>query len=329
MYVENFIPEGITLICGLPKEGKSWLALSVAKALTAGQRLFGKVGYEVREPVPVLYLAAESGDGALKLRCDKMKITKDKKMFLARTLSQGLMPQLDDPLIEQAIKDLRPVVILETLIRFNDGTDEDSSTENRKLAAALFRLIGLGAKAVVGIHHSRKDLDKRHPTKEAAVRGSGDGLAMVDCVWLVMQDAQLHQGGKGPNEVDVVGWGRDFCPAPFRLALTRKKADENESEFTPGIVSCIDWTGDLAWVQNRTKLETERANSSDIDKDVERLVTGNPTITRNELIEQTDSTEKRVKNALKRLGYSRGPGDATATKWVKSVGPFVGPVGPY
>ena len=108
----------------------------------------------------MLYLAAESGDGALKLRCEKMKITKDKKMFVARTLSQGLMPTLDSPLIEEVIKDLRPVVILETLIRFNDGTDEDSSTQNRKLAEALFRLIAWGAKAVIGIHHSRKDLDK-------------------------------------------------------------------------------------------------------------------------------------------------------------------------
>ena len=53
----------------------------------------------------MLYLAAESGDGALKLRCDRMKITKDKKMFLARTLSQGLMPELNSPIIEEAIKD--------------------------------------------------------------------------------------------------------------------------------------------------------------------------------------------------------------------------------
>lgn len=327
MYVENFLPEGITLICGLPKEGKSFLALSIAKALSSGQPLFGKTGYDVPEAVPVLYLAAESGDGALKLRCEKMKITKDKKMFLARTLSQGLMPELNSPLIEEVIKDLRPVVILETLIRFNDGTDEDSSTQNRKLAEALFRLIAWGAKAVIGIHHSRKDLDKRHPTKESAVRGSGDGLAMVDCVWLVMQDAQLHQAGKGPTEVDVVGWGRDFSPTPIRLALTRKKTNEDRFEFAPGIVSCINQVGDLVWVQKSQKLDSDApaASTDQIDKDVERLVTENPTISRKELIEQTSYTEKRVKNALKRLGYSRKSGDATATKWVQSVGPFVGP----
>jgi hypothetical protein len=327
MYIENFLPEGITLICGLPKEGKSWLALSVAKALTTGQPLFGKIGYEVPEPVPVLYLAAESGDGALRLRCERMKITKDKRMFVARTLSQGLMPTLDSPIIEEAIRNLRPVVVLETLIRFNNGTDEDSSTENRKLAEALFKLIALGAKAVVGIHHSRKDLDKRRPSKEMAVRGSGDGLAMVDAVWLVMQDSQLHQGGKGPNEIEVVGWGRDFSPAPIRLALTRKKTDADQFAFSPGIVSCIDRTGDLAWVQKSQKLDSDApaASTDQIDKAVQRSVTENPTISRKELIEQTGYTEKRVKNALKRLGYSRKSGDATATRWVQSVGPFVGP----
>jgi hypothetical protein len=91
MYIENFLPEGTTLICGLPKEGKSFLALSVAKALTSGKPLFGRLGFEVPEPVPVLYLAAESGDGALKLRCEKMGITKDKTQFICRTLSQGVM----------------------------------------------------------------------------------------------------------------------------------------------------------------------------------------------------------------------------------------------
>jgi hypothetical protein len=189
----------------------------------------------------------------------------------------------------------------------------------------LFKLIALGAKAVVGIHHSRKDLDKKRPTKEMAVRGSGDGLAMVDCVWLVMQDSQLHQGGKGPNEVDVVGWGRDFSPAPIRLALTRKKTDADQFEFSPSIVSCIDRTGDLAWVQKKEKLADTPAATDQIEKDVQRLVTENPTISRNAITKLTGHTDKRVRNALERLRYSRKPGDAKSTKWVQSVGPFVGP----
>jgi hypothetical protein len=179
MYIENFLPEGATIICGLPKEGKSFVALAIAKALTSGEPLFGQPKFSVPETVPVLYLAAESGDSALKLRCEKMHITTDKTRFLARTLSQGPMFGLDDENIQNAIRAMKPVVILETLIRFNDGRDEDDASENRKLAEAIFRLIAWGAKAVIGIHHSRKDLNKANPTKEAAVRGSGDGLATL------------------------------------------------------------------------------------------------------------------------------------------------------
>jgi hypothetical protein len=312
MYIEEFLPEGTTLFCGLPKEGKSFLALAVAKALTSGRPLFGNPRFSVPEIVPVVYLAAESGDGALKLRCEKFGITKDKTKFLSRTLTQGPMFGLDDLNIEQLVRAMRPVIVLETLIRFNEGTDEDDASENKKLAQAIFRLIALGARAVVGIHHSRKDV-KTNPTKEAAVRGSGDALAMVDAVWLVMQDEKLFQGGKGPNEIDVVGWGRDFTPRPMRLALTKRVPKDLPATvvtFAPGIVSCID-AGDLEWVDTRTrKLEFTEL--------VERLVTENPGITLKELIEKTEHSEWAVRKVLKQLGYRRRQGgDTTKTLWTK------------
>ena len=67
-----------------------------ARQKKSGKPLFGQERFNVPEIVPVLYLAAESGDGALKLRCDKFGITTDKTKFLARTLSQGLMLMLGE-----------------------------------------------------------------------------------------------------------------------------------------------------------------------------------------------------------------------------------------
>jgi hypothetical protein len=320
MYIENFLPEGVTLISGLPKEGKSWLALAIAKALTTGEPLFGQRGYEVPEIIPVLYLAAESGDGALKLRCKRFGITEDKTKFIARTLSQGPMFGLDRPEIESAIRALRPAIVLETLIRFNDGSDEDDATENRKLAEAIFRLIGLGARAVIGIHHSRKDLNKANPTKEAAVRGSGDGLAMVDAVWLVMQDERLFQAGKGPNEIDVVGWGRDFNPRPMRLALTKKAPKDlppGVITFAPGIVSCIDFGSNLEWVDKRERVQQAKAEQQDLAQLVERLITETPSIGRKELADKVGVSEWQVRGVLKRLGYQRKKGGKEAGDWEK------------
>jgi hypothetical protein len=317
MYIENFLPEGATIICGLPKEGKSFLALSIAKALTSGNPLFGRPKFSVPEITPVLYLAAESGDAALKLRCKKMGITNDKTRFLARTLSQGPMFGLDDENIQNAVKAMRPVVILETLIRFNDGTDEDSSSENKKLAEAIFRLIGWGAKAVIGIHHSRKDLNKANPTKEAAVRGSGDGLAMVDAVWLVMQDERLYQRGRGPNQMNVVGWGRDFNPFPMTLSLTKTAAKGTPAGklFAPGIVSTIDLTGDLEWVDKRIVFGQDAEST---DQAIEQLVIETPSISKKMLAERTEMSEWEVRNALKRLGYRREKGGKKgASDWIK------------
>lgn len=315
MYIENFLPEGVTIITGLPKEGKSFLAMSVAKALTTGRPLFGRRGFEVPEPVPVLYLAAESGDGGLKLRCQKFGITEDKTRFISRTLTQGVMFGLDAPEIESVVKALRPIVVLETIIRFNDGSDEDDAAENRKLAEALFRLIGLGARSIVGIHHSRKNV-KDNPTKEAAVRGSGDGLAMTDAVWLVMQDEKLLR--TGVNEIDVIGWGRDFSPRPMRLALTKKAPDnlpEGTLSYSPGIISCIDG-GDFEWV-DRKATQTQR---QELTQMVEALITEDRTVTRSELVEKTGATEWEVKNALKSLDYYRPPGGKKGgTSWTKKV----------
>jgi hypothetical protein len=283
--------------------------------LTTGKPLFGRRGFEVPEIIPVLYLAAESGDGALKLRCNKFGITDDKTRFIARTLTQGPMLGLDDPDIEKVVKAMRPAVILETLIRFNDGKDEDDASENRKLAEALFRLIAWGAKTVIGIHHSRKDLNKANPSKESAVRGSGDGLAMVDCVWLVMQDEKLYQGGKGPNEVDLVGWGRDFNPVPMHLALTKKapKLPPGTLTFAPGIISCIDASGDFEWVDRHVR----ETRTKEFTKVVEQLVTEFPTITLKDLAEKSERKQWEVRKALKQLGYRRGQGDNRTTQWTK------------
>jgi AAA domain len=314
MYIENVIPEGICLVCGLPKEGKSFFGLACAKALTEGRPLFGRPGFEVPEIVPVLYLAAESGDNALKLRCDKFDITHDKTRFIARTLTQGPMLGLNDPDIESLVKAMRPVVILESLVRFNDGKDEDDATENRKLAALLFRLIGWGAKAVIGLHHSKKDLNKSNPTKEFAVRGSGDGLAMVDVVWLLMQDEKLYQRGSGPNEIDVVGWGRDFNPTPMRLALTKKAPKDTPAEklFAPGIVSVIDTTGNVGWIERKLVFDIQ-------DQDIGRMITDKPSVTIEDMVKTTNGKEWEIRKIIKRLGYHRTKGGKKGgTKWEKS-----------
>lgn len=311
MYIEEFLPEGIMLLCGLMKEGKSFVAMSIAKALTTGTPLFGNPRFSVPEAVPVLYLAAEGKDAGLKLRCRKFGITEDKSRFIARTLSQGPMFGLDDPNIEALVRTLQPVIIMETLIRFNEAENENDAAENQKLAHALFHLIALGACAVIPIHHSVKRYDKSNPTKQDAARGSGDILAMADVIWLVMQDERLYQAGKGPNEIDMVGWGRDFSPYPMRLALTKKAPKDlpaGEITYAPGIISCIDTTGNFEWVDKKAVQEAKEAADKDLADILEAMVKADPSLTLKKIAQATDTTVWVAASTLRERGWSKPSG---------------------
>src|SRR5437879_4963991 len=187
---------GVTFFGGPPEGSKSLVAMSVAKALTTGNPLFGKL--KVIESSPVLWLGAEGGDNGLKIRCNAFRMTMGKRRFICRTLSQGVMLKLTDQNIESLVRQMNPVVILETAVRFGDG-DEDSAADANQLAGTIFQLISMGARAVVAIHHARKNVKDTGASLEAILRGSSDFGAMADVVIAFMRDEKLYQDGKGPN----------------------------------------------------------------------------------------------------------------------------------
>lgn len=67
--VPGIIPEGLTLLAGAPKVGKSWLCLGLGTAITSGGRAFGSIQVE---PGAALYLALEDTGRRLKSRLTKV-----------------------------------------------------------------------------------------------------------------------------------------------------------------------------------------------------------------------------------------------------------------
>ncbi|WP_261763881.1 AAA family ATPase, partial [Pseudonocardia asaccharolytica] len=63
--VPGLVCEGVTLLAGPPKVGKSWLSLNLALDIAAGRPALGSI--EV-EPGPVLYLALEDTPRRLQSR---------------------------------------------------------------------------------------------------------------------------------------------------------------------------------------------------------------------------------------------------------------------
>lgn len=196
LYISSILPEGITFIGSLAGVGKTFIALSMAKALRSGRAFVGV--FAVPEIVPVLYLVPEMGQRAFRRRLEKFGLVADEG-FRCQTISDGVC-RLDDPRLEAAIKELHPVVFLDTAVRFNPAEDENASRQNAALLASdLFRLIKWGARSVVCLHHSPKlAAEADYMTLENVLRGTGDMGAMCDAVWGLQHDRR-----KNGRKVDV------------------------------------------------------------------------------------------------------------------------------
>ena len=154
MLVDGAIPEGVVFIGGSSGVGKTWLALAIARALTQGGRLLGV--YPVPQILPVLYLVPEMNARSFRKRCQRYRIKGE--LFRCMTISDGAPLDLGDPLLLAAIRALRPVVFLDTAIRFSSADSENSSSDNAQgLAKAIFALLHTGARAAICLHHRSKD----------------------------------------------------------------------------------------------------------------------------------------------------------------------------
>jgi hypothetical protein len=67
--VQGVICEGVNLIAGPPKVGKSWLSLGLGLSIAAGEPAFGSIATEAG---PVLYLALEDTARRLQSRMGKL-----------------------------------------------------------------------------------------------------------------------------------------------------------------------------------------------------------------------------------------------------------------
>jgi hypothetical protein len=180
--IRGFMPCGVNFISGLPGDGKSWVALSIAKSLYQGAKFLDY--FEVPHAVPIIYLSPEVNESSFLQRLQKLRLDKEKDGFYCHTLTDGPVIPLNDPSLVAAVKDLKPAVFLDTAARFNLAQDENAAMETAHgLAKNVFELLHHGAKAVIPIHHATKRSKEDGPNLENSLRGSTDLAAMADSVY--------------------------------------------------------------------------------------------------------------------------------------------------
>jgi hypothetical protein len=155
--IPGLIPEGLSILAGRPKVGKSWLALDVGIAVAADRLCLGE---HKPSSGDVLYCALEDNPRRLQRRIDKIlspfTTQWPQRLTLAtawRRLDKGGVEDIKQWADSVATPRL---VILDTLAGVRPIRTRDGYTEDYESLAALHRMASERGLAVLVLHHTRK-----------------------------------------------------------------------------------------------------------------------------------------------------------------------------
>jgi DNA-binding CsgD family transcriptional regulator len=191
--IPEMLPEGLTLLAGKPKLGKSWLALSVALSIAAGGMALGT------QPVKqgdVLYLALE--DNARRLQARAMRLletmtgTPDNLDFALDwpRLSEGGLAYLEEYC--KAHPHLR-LVVIDTWARIAPSSGERRCSQYEGDYEALMplkRLADTYHVSILAVHHLRKTASSDVLDE---IIGSTGVTGAVDGTMILKRDRGQHE----------------------------------------------------------------------------------------------------------------------------------------
>ena len=217
--IYGLLTEGVTLFCGKPKSGKSWLALAIALATAIGGSVLGIFAAQFGE---ALYLALEDSPRRLQDRLRPL-LDGDAPAGLHlindwQRLDQGGLEALDDWLTQHpAVR----IVIIDTLqkVRPPQKPNANIYAEDYAAVAGLKALAEKHNVAIVLVHHLRK---AKAIDPLDAVSGSTGLTGVVDAIWVLDRT-------RGSPNANLLVTGRDIEEQTLRLTwdaeTTRWTAD--------------------------------------------------------------------------------------------------------
>ena len=209
MYIVNeLIPEGLSVICGDSKIGKSWLMLWLGLQVSQGKDLWGYATTHC----DVLYLALEDTYRRLQKRLyfltGENEAPKNFNLcIMSKKIGEGLEEQIVEYINEYYNTKL---IIIDTLQKVRDsrgsmgkngmyGNDYDDISAIKNIADKY----GI---AIILVHHLRKLTDSNNPFNQ--ISGSTALMGAADTAYLLKKDwnknnAQLIANGRDIGQFDL------------------------------------------------------------------------------------------------------------------------------
>lgn len=249
--VPDLLPEGVTLLAGKPKMGKTWLAQGLAVAIATGGMALGIKPVEQAE---VLYLALED---------PKRRLHKRFKKLVTDAAPQGLSAAIEWPVLDEggaeqisawcATHPDTRLVVIDTLkkVRPRSGAQHNVYDRDYEALEALLPVANEHEVAILVVHHLRK-MDADDPLD--TISGSTGLSGGVDGTWVLKRDrgkadAYLFVDGRDVEEpgeyalrwdAQLTSWQLLGDAEEYRIGETRAKIRRTLADAAPDPMSPAD-----------------------------------------------------------------------------------------
>jgi len=236
--VPGYVAEGLTILAGKPKLGKSWLCLDWGVDVASGGNAFGSLNVVQGD---VLYLALEDNPRRLKGRMNALcpQMAWPERLTFATDwprLDQGGVAPIKDWIEKQASPRL---VIIDTLQKVRRGSNDKESSYANDYAALeeLHQLASTYGVAIVLVHHVRK-MDADDPLD--TVSGTTGLTGAADTILVLNRES---------NGVTLYGRGRDveeietavkFDKQSMRWSILGEASEVRRSDERSTILDVLD-----------------------------------------------------------------------------------------
>lgn len=269
--IDGYIAEGLTILGGKPKMGKSYMALSLALAVSSGRKAFGSI--ECAKG-PVLYLALEDNERRIQRRVRQLQPNDDEwpadlyVTTVAKRLDEGLVDGL-----EAWIREHEPaLVIIDTLAKVRATSSRDGYDADYAALTPLQELAGVLGVAIVIIHHLRK-MGSDDPFD--MISGTTGLTGAVDAALILQRGQQgitLYGRGREIEEIEhalefesgewhVLGDADEVRRSKERKAILQVLADLDKGMGPTEVADALGWK-----VDNVKQLLFKMHNDGDVKK---------------------------------------------------------------
>jgi hypothetical protein len=211
--IPGLIPEGLSIVAGRPKVGKSWLALDICIAIAGGRFCLGE-----RKPVQgdVLYCALEDNPRRLQRRIDKI-LSSISEIWPDRLTLATSWRRLDaggvDDIREWIDGAANPrLIVLDTLAGVRPIKTKQGYTEDYESLTEVHKLANERGIAILVLHHTRK-MDAEDPLD--TVSGTLGLAGCADTVLVINRTARgttLYVRGRDITEAEhAVTFNKHSC----------------------------------------------------------------------------------------------------------------------